>query len=70
MEWLHPTVRTIYFAVLLISAGALAVQSLGRTLHGRLACALVGCVAFAILAGHEGILDLLGRGAWPVVAKV
>lgn len=66
MEWLDPLVRFVLFGLLLIGAFFLGVQSLSRSLHGRLACVLIVCIACQVLSGHAGIRAFMGPSSWVI----
>ncbi|TNE56989.1 MAG: AraC family transcriptional regulator [Alphaproteobacteria bacterium] len=68
MAWIVPFVRLLLSALLMASASYLAVQSLGRSLHGRLACLLLLTVGAAVLIGDATLLQTFGPMRWPLLA--
>ncbi|TNE39007.1 MAG: AraC family transcriptional regulator [Alphaproteobacteria bacterium] len=60
--------RLLLSAVLVASAGYLAVQSLGRSLHGRLACLLLITVGASVLIGNVTLARSFGVLEWPLLA--
>lgn len=67
MAWIEPFARLLLSALLMASAAYLAVQSLGRSLHGRLACVLLVTVSAAVLAGNASLIHSTGLLQWPLL---